>query len=165
METGELQELQELVLATIPPWHFYLSRPFKRLLAEDVSLEMYYTLQALRRGDMVTMTELSKRMRHPKQRMTKVVDRLVERGFVERVSDPSDRRIIRLRITDAALGYVDTFLQQEAGCYRELFEKMSAEERAAFRGALGTIHDILEGLPFEEFAPPCPGGCGKGGRA
>ena len=151
---AQIKELQELALAAIPPWHHYFARPFEQqILREHMSLGMYYCLQTLRRQDgTVTMTELSRLTHAPKQRMTKLVDQLVERGFVERVSDPSDRRIIRLRVTDSADEYLDRFLEQDAACYGELFARMSADDRAALRDALTTVRRVLDALPHEECA-------------
>ena len=145
MET-EIKDLQELVLATIPPWHHYFSRPFEqRMLREHMSLGMYYCLQTLRHHrDTLTMTELSRLARAPKQRTTKVVDQLVERGFVERVNDPSDRRVVRLRVTEEGEAYVSRFLREDAGCYGELFERMSEADRAACYDSLSTILRIFE---------------------
>ena len=46
--------------------------------------------------------------------MSQIVDRLVKRGMVERRSDPSDRRAVRLFLTDSA-----RIIMAEADCVRE----------------------------------------------
>ena len=119
-------EIQELLLDIIPAWHYWFARPFKRMLHEGVSLDMYYCLQTLRRhsGNM-TMTELANFAGMPKQQMSKIVDKLVDGGFAERLSDPNDRRIIRLRPTERADEYVRQFLEQDAAPYRQFFEYLS----------------------------------------
>ena len=94
----QTNEIQELLLDTIPAWHYWFARPFKRMLNDGVSLDMYYCIQSMRRsGRTMTMTELANFARMPKQQMSKLVDKLVEGGFAERLSDPDDRRVIRLR--------------------------------------------------------------------
>ncbi len=59
------------------------------------------TLQVL--GDLgeVTMNGLADEMRLHGTTMTRMVDALVERGFAERLSDPRDRRVVRVRLTEA----------------------------------------------------------------
>ena len=94
----QTNEIQELLLDTIPAWHYWFARPFKRMLNDGVSLDMYYCIQSMRRSNRtMTMTELANFARMPKQQMSKLVDKLVEGGFAERLSDPDDRRVIRLR--------------------------------------------------------------------
>ena len=75
----------------MPIWHYKLARPFKRLLLDNVSLDMYYCIQIVQfTGREMTMTELSRAMHMQKQRMTKIVDGLIEHRLAERVSDPAD---------------------------------------------------------------------------
>ena len=98
----QTNEIQELLLDTIPAWHYWFARPFKRMLNDGVSLDMYYCIQSMRRSNRtMTMTELANFARMPKQQMSKLVDKLVEGGFAERLSDPDDRRVIRLRRSSA----------------------------------------------------------------
>lgn len=86
----QTNEIQELLLDTIPAWHYWFARPFKRMLNDGVSLDMYYCIQSMRRsGRTMTMTELANFARMPKQQMSKLVDKLVEGGFAERLSDPT----------------------------------------------------------------------------
>ena len=78
----QTSEIQELLLDTVPAWHYWFARPFKRMLNDGVSLDMYYCIQSLRRsGRTLTMTELANLARMPKQQMSKLIDRLVDGGF------------------------------------------------------------------------------------
>mgnify|MGYP004646818283 CR=1 FL=1 len=160
-------EIQELLLDIIPAWHYWFARPFKRMLHEGVSLDMYYCLQTLRRhsGNM-TMTELANFAGMPKQQMSKIVDKLVDGGFAERLSDPDDRRIIRLRPTERADEYVRQFLEQDAAPYRQFFEDLSEEECERFCEALTAMHEIFHAqLQRQDGKPPCPCGPGKGEKS
>ncbi len=151
-------EIQELLLDIIPPWHYWFARPFKRMLNEGVSLDMYYCLQTLRRHDgNMTMTELANLAGMPKQQMSKIVDRLVDGGFAERLSDPGDRRVIRLRPTERADEYVQQFLEQDAAPYRRFFEELTEDERERFCAALGTMHEIFcaQLRRHGDIKPPC----------
>ena len=44
----QTNEIQELLLDTIPAWHYWFARPFKRMLNDGVSLDMYYCIQSRR---------------------------------------------------------------------------------------------------------------------
>ena len=66
----QTNEIQELLLDTIPAWHYWFARPFKRMLNDGVSLDMYYCIQSMRRsGRTMTMTELANFARMPKQQI------------------------------------------------------------------------------------------------
>ena len=157
----QTNEIQELLLDTIPAWHYWFARPFKRMLNDGVSLDMYYCIQSMRRsGRTMTMTELANFARMPKQQMSKLVDRLVDGGFAERLSDPDDRRIIRLRATEKAEEYIQSFFEKDAAEYRAFFEQLAPDERGRFCAALRTIHDTFDDqrrrMIEEGILPPFP---------
>lgn len=136
--------MQELLLATMPQWHYWIDKPFKTLLDDHVSLSMYYCIQLLREhGDTMTMSELARSTHSPKQQVTKTVDRLTECGFAERVADPSDRRIVRLKLTQEGREYIDRFLSQDAAYYQSMFEEMPPDEQENFCQALKALHQCF----------------------
>ena len=139
----QTEDMQDLLLSIMPQWYCYIAKPFKALLAEDVSLNMYYCIRILGVRPNLTMSELARWMQISKQQMTKLVDRMIVRGFVERVSDPDDRRIIRLQLTDHAQEYSDRFLMQDAAYYRNFFDSMPEDDRAEFAHALESIRRVF----------------------
>ena len=144
-------QMQELLLATLPQWHYRIAKPFKHMLDNGVSMEMYHCIQMLRlNDDEVSMSEFARITKMPKQQMTKMVNKLIEHKFVERLPDPDDRRIVKLRITENALKYIDHFLEKEAAYYKNLFESMEKEDRENFAQALLTIHKVFDKMPCKE---------------
>ena len=140
----EINQIQEQLLALLPWINYKLTKPFKELLDEGISLEMYYCLQTIRyAGGVVTMSEAAHLMQLSRQQLTKMADRLVSYELAERLYDPMDRRIIKLKITDKALNYIDCFLNKNAGCYRDMLEQMSDEDRQDFKKALDILMRIL----------------------
>ncbi|MBQ7541018.1 MAG: MarR family transcriptional regulator [Clostridia bacterium] len=142
--------LQDLLFAVMPQWYCHIAKPFKQMMHSGVSLDMYYCIRILQQVDTASMTELARRMRMPKQRMTKLADQLIEMRFVERVPDPDDRRIVRLRCTENAREYVDRFLSKDAAEYRALFDGMCEADRRDFGDALQTLQRIFAKLPDRE---------------
>ena len=68
----------------------------------DVSMKEYDVLYALAKADRpVRITDLHRRVLLSQPALSRLVDRLVERGLVERCEDPGDRRVVRLALTDA----------------------------------------------------------------
>ncbi|KAF5086378.1 MarR family transcriptional regulator [Methanospirillum sp. J.3.6.1-F.2.7.3] len=73
------------------------TRPFLSGIQEAQYRLLYYLCQF----PMESMTNLGKMMYISKPYMTVLVDSLIKDGYVQRLSDPHDRRIINIAITDA----------------------------------------------------------------
>ena len=146
----EYKQIQELLLSILPAWNYRIAKPFKQLLDEGISLEMYYCIKTLQwYGEPITMSELARCTMSAKQQMTKVVNRLVEQGFVERIYDPANRRIIRIKPTEKAQDYTEHFVEDNASCFRPLLEQMSGEDLADFQRGLELIFQVLSCLPCD----------------
>lgn len=142
--------LEEKLMAALPEWNYKIAKPLKQFLNGEVNLEMYYCIQTLRWiGGTATMTELAHITRMPKQQMTKMVNRLVEQELVERIYDPADRRLIKIRITDNASNYIDRFFKEDAGCFHPLIDLLSEKDIAAFNEALRLLLEILLKIPCD----------------
>ena len=77
-----------------------------------------------------------------KQAASQLVDALVTRGYVERATDPTDRRRVNLTLTDrgraAAVASAAAVAKVDAAVAR----RCSADDRAAARRVLGAMADI-----------------------
>jgi DNA-binding MarR family transcriptional regulator len=90
-------------------WEALLSahaRMMKQFAAEDIwrdlSMREYDVLYTLsKRREPVRMGELHRQVLLSQPALSRMVDRLVERGFVERCPDPADGRGVRLSLTAA----------------------------------------------------------------
>ena len=78
----------------------------KQFAAEDIWTEasmreydVLYTLSKCR--EPVNMRELNRHVLLSQPALSRLVDRLAERGLVERCSDPADGRSVRLSLTEA----------------------------------------------------------------
>jgi DNA-binding MarR family transcriptional regulator len=68
----------------------------------DVSLKEYDVLYALAKSpEPVRLTDLHRRVLLSQPALSRLVDRLVDRGLVERCPDPGDGRAVRVTLTDA----------------------------------------------------------------
>lgn len=59
-----------------------------------------YILGTLKRHGTLSMTDIGKYLSMPKPHVTVIVDKLIEEGYVERQSDPKDRRIVNILLTE-----------------------------------------------------------------
>lgn len=99
-------------------------------------------LAALRRaGDPYTLSpgQLSSQTLVTSGTMTNRVDRLAERGFVRRTPDPSDRRGVRVELTDSGKQTVDGAFIDLLKREHELLESLADTERMELAELLRTL--------------------------
>ncbi len=82
----------------------------ERLLRLGVSMAQLHIMYTVQRSGELNMSHLAEVMNVSLSNATGLIDRLEERGFVERSRVPTDRRIVLVRVTPAGeqmLGEVD----------------------------------------------------------
>jgi DNA-binding MarR family transcriptional regulator len=87
----------------------------------------------------LTVSELLKLLAITKQSLGRVLNDLIERGYIETRPGIRDRRQKLLRLTDQGA-------QLEASLFRELRKKMSAAYAQAGQGSVTGFWRVLEGL-------------------
>lgn len=147
MGAGKISEkfVQNLLIA-MPVWHSKLVRPFKDTLNGEMSLETYYCLETVKMRGTATMTELARQLKVPKQQATKLVDRLSENQFVERVHNQEDRRVTWIRLTPKAVSYLDEYYLKNTAFIGMMEEKLTQEELSDLNHAMEILGDILPKL-------------------
>ena len=123
-----------------------LSRLVDRVLAENfarfgIESWMYDVLATLRRGGpphALTAGELVRQSMVTTGAITNRIDRLAERGLVERVA-AADRRKVVVRLTPAGLDLVDDVVGAHAETEHRILAALAPEERATLAGLLRTL--------------------------
>lgn len=93
------------------------------------------------------MSQIATWTKVPKQQMTKMVNKLVEQKFVTRYDDPTDRRIVKIQLTDRATEYISQFLEHDASCFRPLLEEMTEDDLKDFGRSLDILIRVFSNLP------------------
>lgn len=76
---------------------------------------------------------------------TRLTGELVDRGLLERVPDPADRRIVRLAITDAGLQLLHQLHEEEVSLLMKAIDRMSEDERDALaKGLAAFLNAVAE---------------------
>jgi DNA-binding MarR family transcriptional regulator len=73
----------------------------ERLLREGVSMAQIHIMYTVQRHGEMTMSQLADVMNVSDSNATGLVDRMAERGFVQRDRVPTDRRVVVVRVTEA----------------------------------------------------------------
>lgn len=99
----------------------------------NVSLAGLGVLRVLMAGDGLKSTEVAERAWSSPGTLTAVVNTLVRNGFVERKPDDSDRRVVRLYITDSGRAVVTYYIAQAAPKWRKAFDFVDPDDETAVR--------------------------------
>ena len=75
--------------------------------------------------------------------LTRIVDRMEEAGWIERVADPEDRRARRLHLTDKSRGIVSKVKNRVEGLVEDMAFGLSQSERSELMRLLGVVADNL----------------------
>ena len=138
------EELAELARNMRQVWHAMVGGLHHTGPLEGLQRQQFWVLEALLCGPK-RMSELAERSSTSQTSMTGIVDRLEERGLVERVRSAEDRRVVEVALTelgrsekmrahasmlarlDAALGPLDSGERQ---MMLELIRKIASHQRA-----------------------------------
>ncbi|WP_413641846.1 MarR family winged helix-turn-helix transcriptional regulator [Mycobacterium sp. RTGN5] len=109
------------------------------LAAHDVSMWGYVVLSALDASPMRTQTALAAAIGADKTRIIRDLDELQQRGLIERMPDPDDRRVRLLAITDAGRAVKNAVQKEIQRGEEHWLRDLSADERRTFLRVLGRL--------------------------
>lgn len=91
-----------------------------------------------------SMTQLATRLMVSKQQLTKIVDSLVEKNMVRRMSSEENRRLVLLELTDKGTEVIEKMQTYQAEKASRLFSQITEEERLNLIQSLELIRRILK---------------------
>ena len=94
----------------------------------------------------LSMSQLSDELAVPMSTATRMVEWLVDSGYVERLPDPQDRRVVRVALSQAGRELYQTvneFMRQRVA---QLLQRFSAEERQILVLLLRKVAAAIEGI-------------------
>jgi DNA-binding MarR family transcriptional regulator len=115
-----------------------------------ISLAGLGVLRVLMASDGLKSTELADRAWSSPGTVTSVVTTLVRDGFVERKPDETDRRVVRLYITDQGRALISYYVPQAAARWRKAFDFVDEADEGVIRGFFIQMMDHLSQLMREE---------------
>ena len=106
----------------------------------DMTMPQIRTLYFLSRGPQ-RMKDISDHLMRGMPSATSMIDRLVRKEYVERVPDPSDRRVVLCRITDPGREMLDRFSRMGAVRFEAIAESLTDDELNKIAPALDLLAD------------------------
>ncbi len=99
--------------------------------------------RAMRSGD------LAQRCAMTAPALTELVDSLSSDGFVRRLEDPGDRRVVLVELTAPGRRELDKYREVMKRRVAGVLANLPADKRARLRSALADLHDAIEAMTKE----------------
>ena len=122
----------------------------ERVLRLGISMAQLHILYTLQRSGEMTMTRLADVLNVSLSSATGLVDRIVERGFVERSHPPEDRRLVRIRVTPEGTKMLEEIDAVSDDLLRTVLGRLGRAQLAGVRQALADLHAALDTAMAQE---------------
>jgi DNA-binding MarR family transcriptional regulator len=126
---------------------------FSRILREkglDVTPEQWAVMYFAWENPGITQTELARRSLKDKPNVTRILDVLVKKQYVERRCDPSDRRASRVFLTNQGEAVLPHILDAAMQSNREAVCDMDEPQVRQLVNLLNQVFETLEKIPTQE---------------
>jgi len=143
---NNLKELNRLITKTydmvVQVENFAMQRgPFT-----DLSLTETHTLNAIGKNGSKTMSEVAAFLDIAVSTLTVSITRLIKKGYVERMRDESDRRVVLVRLTKKGEKAYNLHAYFHARLINSALSYLSDEEEEVLIGALRKVHEFFENV-------------------
>jgi DNA-binding MarR family transcriptional regulator len=108
----------------------------RKLAAHGVTVAQWHVLVTLHRSEGETVAEVARFIETDAAAVSRLVDRLVEKGLVARSADPASRRRVLLALTPAAAGLVPALVELADQNDAAFFGTLPPAQRAELAGLL-----------------------------
>ena len=116
----------------------------ERLLRVGISMAQLHILYTLQRTGEMPMSRLADVLNVSLSNATGLIDRIEERGFVERTRVPEDRRIVLIRVTDAGRRMLDEVDAISTELLRSVFARIGRSQLTLVGRAIAELRRGLE---------------------
>ena len=109
-----------------------------------------FVLGSLKRHGTQSMSDIGKCLAMPKPHVTVIVDKLIEEGYVERQSDPKDRRIVNILLTERGLADFESIKLAISENLKIKLSALSDDEQNILVTASQQVREILISILSKE---------------
>ena len=95
----------------------------------NITLPQLMVLEIIRKKENPKMTDIAGELGVTLGNVTGMIDRLIESGYVGRVDDQNDRRIVRISLTVKGKNITQKAFEQKKRCLAHMFGKISSEDQ------------------------------------
>ena len=112
-------------------------------LGKKKFIKIFFLLKMIEKYGNPSMSTVGKILHVPKSQMTSKSDELTKAGFIERLHDEKDRRIIRIVLTHEGENFIKNYQKTVDESMNQLLSKLSFEEIEELKKSLETIKNVI----------------------
>jgi DNA-binding MarR family transcriptional regulator len=136
---GKIEELDQVFIEMA---RFFISR---WLLEEEVvSPKQFILLRVLYEKERSTVSDLASLLKQSNSATTIALNRLVKAGYVNRVRDEQDRRVVWVTLSDKAVPLMERLLSRRRELLTKLMENLTDSELEQFTFYLRKVKQGLQ---------------------
>jgi len=110
----------------------------------DVTVDQWLILKNLSENDSLSQTELAQLVFKDHPTLTRIIDILCKKGYVQRLPHPMDRRSFQLLLTDTGTSKVGELKPQISAIRQKAWKNLGENDFNEFKRILDTIYQNLE---------------------
>ena len=141
-----MNDIRELVVYLSKAERGYtktLNRAFQQA-GYDLSREQFELLQVLWEGDHINQQAISRKLQKDKYNVTKLLNTLTKRGFVQRTMSQEDRRNNFVILTEKGMQVQKALLQIEEQVHTDLTFTLTPSEIKSCRWVMRKVTDMMK---------------------
>lgn len=109
-----------------------------------ITMPQFFVMEYLGRSGELKMGDIAKFINVTTAAITGIVDRLVRDSYVLRMSDPKDRRIVKIKLTAKGTKVVRDMIERRKQVSIKMFGMITQEEREQYLKILTRIKDKIQ---------------------
>ena len=111
----------------------------ERFARQGVSMTHLHIASMLEHHGTVTMSRMAELLDVSMSNATGLIDRMEERGFVERIRDQGDRRVVFVRLADGGMDLLNNAQIVKQELLQKILERLNEEQLTCVRQALASL--------------------------
>ena len=116
----------------------------ERLVRQGISMTQLHVIHLLDHHGEMPMSRLAEMLDVSLSNGTGLIDRVEERGFVERIRVPSDRRMVMVRLTPAGRQMLDEIETIREQILRRVLDKLDTRQLTGVATAMADLREAVE---------------------
>lgn len=145
MDANQLTALAENIISIKPLLYKTLGKPVP--MNSDITPGAYYAMLYLKKHDALSMSDLGKILLISKPNVTALINKLIEKGLVLRLSDKQDRRIVMVKLSAKGMKFIDKHQEKYLNQTIKRLMSLTEAELNLFSVSLQSVSDVLAKLP------------------
>lgn len=148
MTKSKIDDIADNLMSIHPLLFKSISKPMRN--QTSITPGGMFVLGSLKRNGILSMSDIGKCLAMPKPHVSVIVDKLIEEGYVERQSDPKDRRIVNILLTEKGLTDFEKIKLEVSETLKIKLSSLNDEEQDILAVATQQVKDILISILSKE---------------